>query len=249
MNSRSRNWWITVLALFALTTSLPAKEITGHHHAGDRIGRHGMALFGKSVHYLAHIPMTQRPHNEQLIMRVTLLNADGEPIEADFSAVVHSVKPLSDQLSLDDLVVGEAESFEVDVFRGNFEHQAPRLLSGVTVRVDEVLVARNLVDEPLGVQPLFYLFGDDETWLLNVITPARSRQEIHRAHLKEPAPSLSERFAFQVVMAPSGQSVTLMRAGLPGPDESLSPSTEISLERTQRMWCLEGPGFFKACSE
>src|SRR5690349_17757165 len=45
-------------------------EMTGHHHDGDRTGLHGMTLFGHKHHFLEHIPMFRRPHNEQVVMRV-----------------------------------------------------------------------------------------------------------------------------------------------------------------------------------
>ena len=102
-----------------------------------------MALFGKSVHYLAHIPMMERPHNEELIVRMSLRTESGQPLEADFSKTGHSLKPRA-KLSLDNLILGAVGSFQADIFRGNFEHQAPQIHSNVTVRLEEILVARNL---------------------------------------------------------------------------------------------------------
>ena len=44
------------------------KEITGRHHAGDRVTVHGVTLFGQSLYSVEHIPTTERSHNERLVM-------------------------------------------------------------------------------------------------------------------------------------------------------------------------------------
>ncbi len=132
--NQKRPWIGVTIAVLVMVAPAAGKEITGRHHAGDRVGIHGMALFGKTVHYLAHIPTMSRPHNEQLV-KVRLVSAGGDALADDFSTQGHSIRP-TQSLSLDDLVVGAVDSFKADVFAGNFEHQAPRSHTGVTVEVE-----------------------------------------------------------------------------------------------------------------
>lgn len=249
VDNRTGKWPGLLFSLLVLTQPATGKEITGHHHAGDRVGTHGMALFGKTVHYLAHIPMMKRPHNEQLIMRVSLSAENGEELAGDFSQEGHSLRPTG-SFSLDDLVVGAIGSFEADVFRGNFEHGAPRIHRNVTVVVDEVIVARNLEESAGSEGELFYLLGREESWLLNVITPARNRQEILPTKVVTPAPGLSDDFALKVSVEESddGARAVLRKAGQPSPEEG-PELTEIQLEPAPSIWCLDGPDFFQRCGQ
>lgn len=247
MYSRFMNLLWTGIGIAIVIMAAPAlsKEITGRHHGGDRTGVHGMALFGNAVHYLAHIPTMARPHNEQLIMRIRLLAADGSGLSGDFSGLVHSIRP-TQILALDDFVTGADESFQADIFAGNFEHGAPRIHAGVTIEIEEVLVARNLSQDDAPAGDLFYLIGSDESWLVNVISPSNSRQEIVPVRVTGPAPGLSNSFALKVTVgqAANGVEAVLQRAGISGPDQE---ATKIPLQVGERIWCLDGPDFFQTC--
>ena len=94
-----------------------------------------------------------------------------------------------------DLVVGAVTSFNVDVFRGNFEHGASRILTDVAAEIEEVLVARNITDEEGNDEGQFFVVGNSEPWLLNVITPSRNRQEILRARFVDTDACLSREHA------------------------------------------------------
>jgi len=226
-------------ALVCLTPPSSAKEITGHHHGSDRTHLHGMALFGKSVHYLAHIPLMSRPHNEQLIMRVTLKTADGAALAGDFSSKGHSIKPKS-MLSLDDLAMGKTKTFTGDLYAGNFEHGVPTLHENVTVEVSAVLIARNLPGAPTGDE--YYLIGQSETYLVDRISASNNRQRIRRVSLGSPIDGLSAQFAVKVSLAKQGpsQNVVVKKAGSPA---SSSHPVSIAAE----LWCLAGPDFFSPC--
>lgn len=245
----SKTWLGAGLAVLVMAAPVTAREITGRHHAGDRNGVHGMALFGRTVHYLAHIPTMGRPHNEQLIMRVRLVSADGVALSKDFSTGGHSIRP-TDSMSLDDIVVGAVDTFTADVFAGNFEHDAPRVHAGVRVEIEEVLVARNLPDDAGSADQLAYLFGKDESWLLNVIRGPDDQQTIVPARISGPAPGLSDSFALRVTLeeGEDGLAAVLPRAGIAGDSEEDPEPTRIPLELGSRIWCLEGPDFFRACS-
>src|SRR3954447_23230882 len=80
---------------------------SGAHRAGDRVGTHGMVVFGRrGGYFLEHIPMYSPPHDEQLVMRVSLHTAAGAPLDADLSDQGYSLQPAT-KFSLDDLVLRE----------------------------------------------------------------------------------------------------------------------------------------------
>src|SRR5262245_56190303 len=105
--------WISLLLVAC--ASAPASHEQHAQHA--RVGLHGMVLFGRTQHYLEHIPMFRPPHDRQLILRVTLRDAAGAPIAADFGAETFSVKP-SGTFSLDDLAAKQLPRFTGDIYRG-----------------------------------------------------------------------------------------------------------------------------------
>src|SRR5512147_3160612 len=91
------------------------------HRAGDRVGTHGMVVFGRrGGYFLEHIPMYSPPHDEQLVMRVSLHTAAGAPLDADLSDQGYSLQPAT-TFSLDELVLREHAGFAGDIHRGNFE--------------------------------------------------------------------------------------------------------------------------------
>lgn len=151
------------------------------HRAGDRVGEHGMAVFGRrGGYFLEHIPMYKPPHDEQIVMRVSLRSATGAPLDVDLSDQGYSVRPRA-PFSLDDLVLGARATFAGDLHRGNFEASGPVLLSGVTVAVDAVLVARRLPSaDPQA--PAYYVVGDGTgtAYATNAIRDARGIQQILR---------------------------------------------------------------------
>src|SRR5690606_31138916 len=136
---------------------------------GDRVGGHGMALFGHRNYYLAHIPIFSRPHNEQLVMKVQLIGEDGQAIDHNFGAEGFSLSP-DTHISLDDMANGDVVTYTGNIHQGNFEHGGPVVFENVSVTIEKVLVARNLpgnnvIDD--GVQHYFLLGDEKEAFLLN----------------------------------------------------------------------------------
>jgi hypothetical protein len=223
-------------------------EMTGAHHDGDRTGLHGMVLFGRTNHFLEHIPMFQRPHNEQLVMRVALTDAQGQPIDRDFGDAGYTVKPTT-QFSLDDLSLGKRVAFAGDIHRGSFETGGPLLLRNVKVSVEEVLVARNLPGtEPIAAdEQEYFLVGEpDDAYLTNVIRDSRGVQHILRVDAVvgfAPSPSRVHRIKAKALQrfAPSMQVSALMpKAGAEG--------TRLMLDVATELWCVRAPDFFDACN-
>jgi hypothetical protein len=223
-------------------------EMTGAHHDGDRTGLHGMVLFGRTSYFLEHIPMFQRPHNEQLVMRVKLRDAQGHAIDRDFGDQGYTVKPTT-QFSLDDLSLGKRVTFTGDIHRGSFETGGAVLLRGVQISVEEVLVARNLPGtEPIAAdEQEYFVVGDpDDAYVTNVIRDSRGVQHILRVDAIagfSPSPSRVHRIKAKALarFAPTTQ----ITAVLP---KAAAEGTRLVLELGNELWCVRAPDFFEACN-
>ena len=223
-------------------------EMSGAHHDGDRIGLHGMVLFGRTNYFLEHIPTFARPHNEQLVMRVSLATAAGAPIAEDFSDQGYSIRPTT-QFSLDDLSLGKRVSFVGNIHRGNFEQGAPVAIANAKITVEEVLIARNLPGgEPIAAdEQEYFILGDaDDAYATNFIRDARGFQQILRIDGIEgatPSPSRVLKVRAKSVrrLAPSAAaSGSIAKAGS-------TDGTPVSLAIGSELWCLKAPDFFQRC--
>jgi hypothetical protein len=225
-------------------------EMSGAHHDGDRNGLHGMVLFGRSNYFLEHIPMFQRPHNEQLVMSVTIQTSQGAAVTTDFSDQGYSVQPTT-QFSLDDLSLGKRVQFVGNIHRGNFEEGGPIVLRNAKFAVEEVLVARNLPgNEPIAAdEQEYFVVGDaDDAYATNFIRDTRGFQQILRVDAIDgatPSPSRvikvraksAKRLGASTTSAPT--QGTVARAGADG--------TAVSLTIGAELWCLKAPDFTARC--
>ena len=225
-------------------------EMSGAHHDGDRMGLHGMVLFGRTNYVLEHIPTFARPHNEQLVMRVSLATAAGAPIEHDFSDQGYSIRPTT-QFSLDDLSLGKRVAFAGNIHRGNFEQGAPVLLANVKITVEEVLIARNLPGgEAIGAdEQEYFIVGDaEDAYATNFIREARGFQQILRIDAIEGAtPSRSR------VLKVRAKSVRRLSPSTTPATGSIAKAgetdgTPVSLAIGGELWCLKAPEFFERCN-
>jgi hypothetical protein len=197
------------------------------HRAGDRVGTHGMAVFGRrGGYFLEHIPMYSPPHDEQLVMRVSLHTAAGAPLDADLSDQGYSIQPAA-AFSLDDLVLREHATFVGAIHRGNFEAGGPVIHPAVTVAIDEILVARRVPAADRSA-PAYYVVGDGAgaAYATNAIRDGRGIQEIVRlGAFARPLPAgcalaLTEAEARELVGAPGAVTLWCLR-----PPEFVQPCT------------------------
>jgi hypothetical protein len=220
--------------------------MTGHHHDGDRQGLHGMVLFGRTAHYLEHIPMFTRPHNEQSVLRVTIRDAQNRLVDRDFSDQAYSIQPTG-QFSLDDVALRTKGGFVGDIFRGNFEAGGAVIVRGAKITVEEVLVARNLPGtEPIAAgQQEYFLIGEpDDAYLTNFIRSERGFQQILRVDNVDgitPSPSRVRRVvaASPERLRPGDVSASMPKAGAAG--------TRVQLAIGAELWCLSAPDFVEPC--
>jgi len=196
------------------------------HHPGDRVGTHGMVVFGRRGSYLLeHLPMYTTPHDEQLVIRASIRTAEGARLDADFSDQGYSVKPTS-AFSLNDLLLRKLTSFGADVHRGNFEEDGPVIHPGVTVTVDAILLSRSLpaADES---SPAYYVVvdGTGVAYATNAIRDGRGILEIFRLGS----------FTRQV---PAGCALELTQA---------EAGDVVGAAGATRLWCLRAPDFVDPC--
>jgi len=198
--------------LFACDKHEPAR-------GGGRVGIHGMVLFGKTHHYLEHIPMFSPPHDAQILMRVTLRDDKGAVLTDDFSTGPFTVEPAA-KWSLDDLIAKRLTRFTGTIHRGSFEQDGPTLRANVQITVDEVLVARPLPGaEPIaaGDQEYFVVGEPGDVYLSNVIRKDRGFQQV-----------------LHVDSAPAG-----------GPRITVHAADRLRTGR--ELWCVTAPDFTNAC--
>jgi hypothetical protein len=157
-------------------------------HAQHRMGVHGMVLFGagKSL-YASHIPMFQRPHDRQLILRVSLSSpelASGR----DFSDGLYTLAP--GRFDLDALAGGQLKQFKATVHQGNFEAGGPVLHRDVAVRVEAVEGVQAL-DAAAAELPMlsYWLVGEGrEAYLVHSLSRAPDFDQVVKVTLDKPLP-------------------------------------------------------------
>lgn len=118
-----------------------------HHHDEDvPEAVHAMVLFGDTNLYLSHMPLFSPPHNDQVILEVSLAKKGEKPEELyredrkTSDTPFYTVKPPEMHLS----VLEPGASFVGDVHRNSYEDDGELLISGVTVTVKNVVYAQKL---------------------------------------------------------------------------------------------------------
>ncbi len=194
--------------------------------AGDRVGTHGMVVFGRpGGYFLEHLPMYTPPHDEQIVMRVSLRTAAGAALDVDLSDQAYSIKPTA-ELSLDDLLLRSRTSFPGDLHRGNFEADGPVIHPGVTVTVDEILLSIRVPADG-HTSPSYYVVGNAAggMYATNAIRDSRGILEIIRlASFPRPPPA--------------GCALALTEA---------EARELVGAAGSTRLWCLRPPDFVEPC--
>jgi hypothetical protein len=145
-------------------------------------GRHNMFAFGRDTVFLSHLPMFMSPHDAQLILQVTLENADGGSLaevwasERDDHPEERVYTMMPEKFALSTLYAEdppERTSFRATFFRGHLERGGEPVadLTDVVVRIVDVVYARRF-DPRSALDDLTYLLlgGADELFLAHVIT-------------------------------------------------------------------------------
>jgi len=154
--------------------------------APQRMGIHGMVLFGSGKHlFLSHIPMFHRPHDVQLLLSVTLESLESGA-SGDFSNETYTLQP--ERFDLDALARGQLKQFRATVYRGNFEGGGTPLHRDVTVKVEAVEQVRFLSEQaPETPEPRYLVLGSGkDVYLVHVLSRAPDFDQVVKVTLDKP---------------------------------------------------------------
>lgn len=161
---------IILCSLFLVGSFAMAHE---GHMSADRPSIHGMAVVGHHKVYLSHLPMFHSPHDYQVILEVEF---DAEA-KAIYDSSVTSATPELYTLAPDEnfvlpAMVQVGNSFPATLFKGHSERGGTAIVSGLQVKIVQVLYFKKF--QPGKVQPeqaQYLFFGNDkEQFLAHIVT-------------------------------------------------------------------------------
>ncbi len=153
-----------ILFLFLILSSA-----WGQHQHEDKPSVHGMAIFGKKVIYLSHLPMFHAPHDYQAVVEVhfdqSALTAYLDSAESEsFFTLVPEMFSLPEMMK-------HPRPFKAQIFAGHFE-RGGKLIANTSVTIKKVLLFRKL--NPSGPRPLqstYYALGNSsEQFMIHKIS-------------------------------------------------------------------------------
>jgi hypothetical protein len=158
------------------------------------MGVHGMVLFGAGPRlYASHIPMFHRPHDQQLVISVSLSHPELAAAR-DFSDGTYTLEP--ERFDLDALIDGRLKHFKATLYRGNFEGSGTILHRDVTVRVEAVERVRPLDTAAEPSEVSYWLVGEGtEVYLVHTISRAPDFDHVVKVSLEKPVPRQGKGFA------------------------------------------------------
>ena len=145
---------------------------------GGRYGLHGMVLYGSNPYFLSHIPMFHEPHDQQLIMRVSLTTQNGHHVSENFTKETYSIRPLRN-FSLNDLILGRLQTFQGDIYEGNFESNGKVVFANVFIKVEKKLFNKKIPFNRSLPGFTYFLVGDGhQLFAINEISRTNPYQQI-----------------------------------------------------------------------
>jgi hypothetical protein len=145
-------------------------------------GRHNMFAFGRDTVFLSHLPMFMAPHDAQLILEVTVENADGSSLQEVWTREREShpterlYTMMPEKFALSTLYASdppERGSFRAMFFRGHLERGGEPIaeLTDVNVRTTKIVYARRFDGRDRPDDLTYLLVGrGEELFLAHVIT-------------------------------------------------------------------------------
>ncbi len=106
-------------------------------------GIHGMVLVShSSTIYASHLPLYHKPHNVQLVYKVSTSDFSLVQLVRDNKLV--TIKP--EKFNLQRLIRGEAMEIKADVYMGHFERDGMLVYENKTISLSKQLYVRELTD-------------------------------------------------------------------------------------------------------
>ena len=162
---------ITMLLLSCNTTEGQVSAPKAHdHQITDPSSVHGMLVFGTEEIYLSHLPMFHNPHDYQVILKTKLVKSGVDVHDlyardrARSGAELYTIVP--EPFVLPELfpppgTIPARRSFRATLFRGHFERGGSPLVANLTVEVENVILARKLIDETDANSMSYFVFGNE----------------------------------------------------------------------------------------
>jgi hypothetical protein len=210
---------------------------------GGRVGGHGMIVFGdpQASAFFSHIPMFHRPHDVQAIFEVELKSAHGP-----FDARLFTFNPAP--TSIDDLILGHADTLTGTLFDGNFE-SGGLPLEQLTAKVKRVLHAAPLIAQAPRTPLRYLLFEGDggRAYLAHLIGRAPGFDQLLSLH-EVPASLSAAELTRGVIVEVPGTPDSVSRRVSEGPVNVRLPSgVPLRLLVSAELSCLLGPEFTASC--
>jgi len=214
----------------------------GHHpaaHPTEPPAGHGMAVIGEQPVYLSHLPMFMFPHDQQVLLRVSL-EGDGDPQQVYFDdrkqhpeQRLYTFNPVPFVLSTlfaADEAPAEATSFQGTLHRGHFERASSRpvqIAADVTARVSNVIHHHRFQPDTAALEALQYLlFGKgSEIFLAHFINAPPDFDQLLSVDID--VQLSDEDLSIGSVVKFDGRPNTVATRIKPGVDSDLSAVAEI----------------------
>jgi hypothetical protein len=208
--------------------------LPGQHHPEpnpERPAVHGMLMLGEARVLLPHLPMFHAPHDQQIILEVSLLVPNFDPKKKyvdDRNATQTRIYTwVPKPFVLSDLLASRPTTMVGTIFRGHFERGGVAITADdVEARVERILYSRRLVasDPPLA-ERRYVMFGSlSEPFLAHVITRPPDFDQVTGINVA--APSADWLAGWE------GVGITLKIDGTDGsPDTALREGDQVSATR------------------
>jgi hypothetical protein len=123
----------------ALVAALLIPSFAMGHDEGGRMGNHGFVVVGTGPFFIDHLA-DPAPHDKQLLMRVSLVDATGNKVNFDFNNGRYYLEAVS-MVSLDNLASGHVKAFKANINRWN---ETELLFSNIDVIIEDVIFSQDI---------------------------------------------------------------------------------------------------------
>jgi len=155
----------TIITFILMSLSIMASD--PKDYLDDPTGFHGMLLFGSGEHfYISHLPMWMKPHDYQMIAKVTLNQSTKEILNKEKAkgVTLFSAAP-NGTFVLPKYANGDLPSFQADIFKGHFERDGIKIGSAQVV-FEKLIHFKKLKKSEPSPSPnkqKYVLFGEEDS--------------------------------------------------------------------------------------
>lgn len=133
----------------------------------DAPATHGMLLFGDKVTYASHLPMFHKPHDYQLIMKLSLVDASQSDalkiyeLAKTKGETLFTIVPETMDLTL--IMDGSKKTFSALLYQGHFERGGAKL-GPIAINVDKIIFSKKLNPSEAEETLDYLIFGEQSEY-------------------------------------------------------------------------------------